>query len=121
MRTKFLTCNKNCNCNAHQIAPHPWRTSSPLRSGLGFRYTHPRESFDSIPSEHALARTHPRLVAEKTSAHNCNVRIYNIQGKPYADIHDIAQLERPGNPRDQGPAETRARRSRSRQEGGCRD
>jgi type I restriction enzyme R subunit len=23
----------------HQIAPHPWRTSSPLRSGLGFRYT----------------------------------------------------------------------------------
>src|SRR5262245_34537378 len=23
----------------HQIAPHPWRTSSPLRPGLGFRYT----------------------------------------------------------------------------------
>jgi hypothetical protein len=23
----------------HQIAPRPWRTSSPLRSGLGFRYT----------------------------------------------------------------------------------
>src|SRR5664280_1366927 len=25
----------------HQIPPHTWRTSSPLRAGLGFRYTHP--------------------------------------------------------------------------------
>src|SRR5664280_3410748 len=23
----------------HQIPPHTWRTSSPLRAGLGFRYT----------------------------------------------------------------------------------
>jgi hypothetical protein len=32
----------------HQIAPHPWRTSSPLRAGLSFRYTQ-----GNTPSFHA--------------------------------------------------------------------
>ena len=34
----------------HQIAPHHWRTSSPLRPGLGFRYTHPLGSNSSTTS-----------------------------------------------------------------------
>src|SRR5262249_45775390 len=34
----------------HQIASHPWRTSSPLRPGLGFRYTQVRK-------RHALTGT----------------------------------------------------------------
>ena len=43
------------------------------------------------------------LVIAKASAHG---RILNdIQGGPHADFYDVAQLDRPGNPRSQGFAE----------------
>jgi hypothetical protein len=58
------------------------------------------------------------LVTTKTSAHYRSAKTNNIQGESYADIHDIDELYGPGNPHDQGCAETRERRPRPRQEVG---
>src|SRR5262249_18634555 len=52
---------------------------------------------------------HPRLVIAKTSAHGLPSQ---YRGRTHADFYDVAQLDRPRNPRSQGFAE--ALRSRAR-------
>jgi len=42
----------------------------------------------------------------------------DIQGGPHADFYDVAQLDRPGNPRSQGFAEALRSCARARQKGG---
>ena len=49
------------------------------------------------------------------------VILNNIQEEPDADFYDVAQLDRPMNPRSQGFAEALRRRARARQKGGRRD
>src|SRR6059058_6181404 len=61
----------------------------------------------------------PRTVKQVGLTEDCLIPTdQQAQGGSHADIHAIAQLDRPGNSRGQGRAQARASCPRSRQESG---